>query len=165
MTKETYNKMTQPFREQPERAKSLHIANKILTAILFLAYPMLLIRLYIDQSDLLLRAILVPLDGFIAVTVFRALVNRKRPYEKFGIPPVIPKDTTGRSFPSRHVFSAAIIAFTFLAVPGCVGIGMVLLVCTVLIALIRVLSGVHYISDVVAAVMIAALIAVLYTIL
>ena len=59
-------------------------------------------------------SIIVPLVGFVAVSVFRYIVNRPRPYEKFDMPPVIPKDTHGRSFPSRHVFSAFIIAFTVL---------------------------------------------------
>ena len=83
MTREMYYKLTQPFRE-PKRARSLHIANKILTAILFVAYPILLIRIYFCQSEYLLGSILVPLDGFIGVTVFRYLVNRRRPYETFG---------------------------------------------------------------------------------
>ena len=143
--------MTQPFRDHPERAKSLHMANKILTAIIFVAYPLLLIWLYVKLPDHLLRAILVPFDGFIGVSVFRYLVNRRRPYEEFGVAPVIPKDTSGKSFPSRHVFSAAIIAFTFLTIPGMTGIGAALVICAVGIAVIRVISGVHYISDVVAA--------------
>ena len=154
--------MTQPFRDHPERAKSLHMANKILTAIIFVAYPLLLIWLYVKLPDHLLRAILVPFDGFIGVSVFRYLVNRRRPYEAFELPPVIPKETSGRSFPSRHVFSAAIIAFTFLAIPQVMWIGIVLLMCTVLLAVIRVLSGVHYISDVVAAGVIAAAIALVF---
>lgn len=166
MTRDGYNRMTQPFRDNPKRAKSLHIMNKILTAIVFLSYPALLVWLYFRYpEDLLLRAILVPLDGFIAVTVFRYVVNRKRPYETFGIPPVIPKETSGQSFPSRHVFSAAIIAFTFLAIPGMQVVGGSLVVCMVAIAIIRVVSGVHYISDVVAAVLIAALLSVVYLIL
>lgn len=162
MTREMYLKMTQPFRNEPKRARSLHIANKIITGIVFVSYPILLLWLYQTQSGLLLRAILVPLDGFIIVSVFRYLVNRRRPYEAFGLPPVIPKDTSGRSFPSRHVFSAAIIAFTFCYVPGMAAAGIVLLICAVLLAVIRVISGVHYISDVVAAVLIAAGFATVY---
>ena len=154
--------MTQPFREQPKRARSLHIANKILTAVIFAAYPLLLITLYVQGAQLLLRAILVPLDGFIAVTVFRYLVNRRRPYEAFELPPIISKDTVGKSFPSRHVFSAAIIAFTFLSIPQFGWCGIALLICTLLIAVIRVVSGVHYISDVVFALVIAAAIAAVY---
>lgn len=158
MTREMYCKMTQPFRDQPKRAKSLHRANQILTGIVFAAYPLLLIGLFFWQPKELFRAIVVPLDGFIGVSVFRCLVNRKRPYEAFGLPPVIPKKTAGKSFPSRHVFSAAIIAFTFCAIPHLMWIGIVLVVCTVLIAILRVIAGVHYISDVVAAVLIAAVI-------
>ena len=97
--------MTQPFRDHPERAKSLHMANKILTVIIFVAYPLLLIWLYVKLPDHLLRAILVPLDGFIGVSVFRYLVNRRRPYEEFGVAPVIPKDTSGKSFQQRSSHS------------------------------------------------------------
>jgi membrane-associated phospholipid phosphatase len=63
---------------------------------------------------------------------------------------VIKKDTKGKSFPSRHIFSSAVIALTFIAVPGCLWIGAALLLCAVLLAVIRVISGVHFISDVIA---------------
>ena len=60
------------------------------------------------------------------------------------------------------MFSAAIIAFTFLAIPGMNGIGAALVICAVGIAVIRVISGVHYISDVGAAFVIALLLSALY---
>lgn len=60
------------------------------------------------------------------------------------------------------MFSAAIIAFTFFYVPGMTAIGIVLLVCTILLSVIRVVSGVHYISDVLAALLIAAGLASVY---
>lgn len=156
MTKETYLKMTQPFRDNPKLAKSLHIANKILTGMIFAAYPLLLIWLFIRRDPGLLRGILIPLDGFLAVSVFRAMVNRRRPYEKFQTSPIIPKDTKGKSFPSRHVFSAAVIAMIFLIQPGFLGAGIFLMVCAAALAVIRVVSGVHYISDVAAAFVFAA---------
>lgn len=162
MTRDLYRKMTQPFREQPKRAKSLHRANRILTAIVFVAYPVLLVWLYFRMPQNLVRSILVPLDGFIIVSVFRYLVNRRRPYEAFELAPVIPKDTSGKSFPSRHVFSAAIIAFTFLATPGMNALGILLIFCTIGIAVIRVISGVHYISDVIAAILIAFVFSAVY---
>lgn len=34
MKKETYVKMTQPFRDDPKRARALHRANKILTVVI-----------------------------------------------------------------------------------------------------------------------------------
>ena len=148
MKKETYVKMTQPFRDDPKRARALHRANKILTVVIFVAYPCLLLWLLWQKDMRLYKAICVPLDGFIIVTVVRAWINRKRPYEIFELPSVIPKDTKGHSWPSRHVFSAAVIAFTFWFV--CPAAGIVFLLMTVAIAWIRVVSGVHFISDVVA---------------
>ena len=43
MKKETYIKMTQPFRENPEMAKGIHIVNKICTGVMYVAYPILLV--------------------------------------------------------------------------------------------------------------------------
>ncbi len=154
MKKETYVKMTQPFRDDPKRAGALHRANKILTAVIFVAYPCLLLWLLWQKDMRLYKAICVPLDGFIIVTAMRALINRKRPYEIFELTPVIPKDTKGHSWPSRHVFSAAVIAFTFLFV--CPTVGILFLLMAVVIAWIRVVSGVHFISDVVAGFLFAA---------
>ena len=132
MKKETYVKMTQPFRDDPKRARALHRANKILTVVIFVAYPCLLLWLLWQKDMRLYKAICVPLDGFIIVTVVRAWINRKRPYEIFELPSVIPKDTKGHSWPSRHVFSAAVIAFTFWFV--CPAVGIVFLLMTVAIA-------------------------------
>ena len=148
MTKECYLKMTQPFRDRPKLAKSLHIVNDVLTGIIFVSYPIFLIWLLWQKSPQLLKAILIPLDGFILLTVFRAMINRKRPYEQFEREPVIPKDTRGKSFPSRHVLSAAVItAVFFYAAPP---LGPVLAVITLLIALVRVIGGVHFVKDVTA---------------
>lgn len=147
--------MTGPFRDHPKLAQSLHIINLILTGIIFLAYVLFLMWLFWHRDKELLRVILVPLDGLIAVTVFRYLINRSRPYEVFQEQAVIPKKTKGKSFPSRHVFSAAVITGAFL-VYGLWLPGFFCLAATVFLAIIRVLSGVHYISDVVAGVGIAA---------
>lgn len=73
MKKETYVKMTQPFRDDPKRARALHRANKILTVVIFVAYPCLLLWLLWQKDMRLYKAICVPLDGFIIVTVVRGL--------------------------------------------------------------------------------------------
>jgi len=143
--------MTQPFRENPKMAKSLHIGNLILTAAVFVSYPLLLCWLLLKQSPLLARAIIIPMDGFIIVTVLRRMVNRPRPYEKFETSSVIAKNTKGKSCPSRHVFSAAVIAMTFMTTPGMFTAGIIFLVCALGLAVIRVVSGVHFVSDVLAA--------------
>lgn len=150
MKKDTYLKMTRPFRENAKLARSLHIINKIITYAMVALYMGLLAYYACNQDERLIRAIIVPLDSFIIVTVFRYMLNRKRPYEYFDIPPVIQKDTAGKSFPSRHVFSAFIIAMTYLCWSPLVWAGTVLLVLAAGMAVVRVVSGVHYISDVAA---------------
>lgn len=161
MNKETYIKMTATFRENARAAKKLEIINKIATYSVFIAYPIFVLYLFFNASPSLARAVIAPLDGFIVVSVFRYLINRPRPYEKFDLPPVIPKDTHGKSFPSRHVFSAFIIAFTMLMCTQAASlfwcIGIVLALFAVVIAAVRVISGVHYISDVIGALFFAIL--------
>ncbi len=153
--------MTAPFRKYPQMARSLHIINQILTGIIFIYYALFLLWLFLQKDEKLLPMILIPLDGLVAVTVFRSLINRKRPYEKFQEEPLIPKETRGKSFPSRHVFSAAIISGAFF-VYGFWQAGIFCLALTLFLAVVRVVSGVHYISDVVASVGIAAAIYAIY---
>ena len=141
MKKNTYIKMTAPFRENNRAARKLELINKICTYLVFITYPVYVLYLCFTAS-------------------FRYIVNRPRPYEKFDMPPVIPKDTHGRSFPSRHVFSAFIIAFTVLICSPAASplwfTGILLVVLAAIIACVRVISGVHFISDVVGAFVFAA---------
>ena len=58
------------------------------------------------------------------------------------------KETKGKSFPSRHVFSIAMIAMTFLRVS--LPLAVLFFVLTALLAALRVLGGVHYVRDVAA---------------
>ena len=159
MKKETYIKMTQPFRENPDLAKGIHIANKLCTGVMYLAYPVLLVYLFFygkySSYFSFWRALFVPAISFVLLSVFRSVVNRPRPYEKFEVPPVIKKDTKGNSFPSRHVFSATMIAMTFVLMSPWSWLGCIFLGISILLAVVRVVSGVHYISDVVAGMVVA----------
>lgn len=161
MKKETYIKMTQPFRDNPKLAKCLHILNRFCTGGMYLAYPILLMYLFFTKDTMWTRALFVPAVSFVLLSFVRKGINRKRPYEKFELPPVIPKKTKGNSFPSRHVFSSAIIAMTFLMVSPWSWLGVIFLGLTVILASVRVLSGVHYISDVLAGLLVAVICAVL----
>ena len=86
MTKENYVKMTQPFRENEGLARGIHIANKLCTGIMYLAYPILLVYLFffgkLSSYFSFERALLVPAISFVLLSVFRKWVNRPRPYEK-----------------------------------------------------------------------------------
>lgn len=164
MKKETYIKMTQPFRDNFGMAKGIHILNKICTGAMYLAYPVLLVYLFFFEKYSsyfsFRKALLVPAVSFVLLSVFRYFINRPRPYEAFGLPPVIKKDTKGKSFPSRHVFSATIIAMTFLLMSPWPWVGIIFLCVSVVLAVVRVVSGVHYISDVIAGIIVAVICAI-----
>ncbi len=147
MTKEQYIKITEPLRSDPEKAKRVKGINQILTGLVFLIYPLYLAVLFQEKDPWIFRAVLVPAVSFVLLTIVRAIINLPRPYEKFGMPPVIEKDTSGKSFPSRHVFSVFIIAMTIFyqhsgpgVILGLVGVGL---------AAIRVVGGVHEPKDVI----------------
>lgn len=148
MTKEVYERVTGRLREDEKKADKLKEINKILTGFVFLIYPLYLLMLYWNKDGFLVRAIVVPAVSFVAVTIFRKIYNAPRPYEKFGLPPVIDKDTEGKSFPSRHVFSVFVIAMTVYY--GHPGAGVILAIVGVALAVIRVVGGVHEPRDVVA---------------
>ena len=148
MTKETYLKMTERFRGNPKRQKAIILIDSILTKIAYIAYPVLLAALYLQKDTGLARAVLVPGISFVVISVFRYLYCAPRPYEVFDLPPVIPKDTRGKSFPSRHVFSIFIIGMTFFWKMPLAGV--LIGAAGIFMAVVRVLGGVHFPKDVIA---------------
>ena len=146
MTKEQYENITEKIKATGNLEEALRYVNIILTLIVYISYPALCAYLLFFGRDKLLRCVAVPGIMFVLVSVFRRLVNRARPYEKLGFTPVILKDKSGQSMPSRHVFSVFVIAMTFLYVFPYLSIPF--FVIGVVLALVRVCGGVHYPSDV-----------------
>lgn len=146
VTKETYRKITGLVREHPKRIRLLETGNRILTGGVFISYPLFLISLAFGRNKFFWRAVFVPAVSFLVVTLFRKCINAPRPYEKFGMPPVLKKDTAGNSFPSRHVFSVFIIAMT----EGyCYPVlGFLLCIAGAAMGVLRVIGGVHEVRDV-----------------
>ena len=156
--------MTDALRARPALARGVSLANGAITNAVYVAYPCLLAWLAYaaatgaaGAAGMLLRAALVPGISFVLVTVLRKAINAPRPYEVFEAAPVIPKDTRGNSFPSRHAFSIFVIAMTFCACCPLAWVGPVMLVAGVLLAFIRVVSGVHFPRDVVAGALLGVL--------
>lgn len=148
MTRETYIKITGSIREHPGKIRRINFINRLLTGFVFFLYPGFLLILFLQKNPFFLRALLVPAVSFAAVTLFRKLLNVPRPYEKFGVPPVLEKDTRGKSFPSRHVFSVFMIAATVFYIHPDAGI--LLGIIGAALGLIRVIGGVHEPRDIIA---------------
>ena len=94
------------------------------------------------------RSILVPGITFWVGTALRARLDRPRPTTSRVLPRWSRRTPTARSFPSRHALSAAVLAMVWLYFYPAVGWCMIVI--ALLIAVVRVLTGVHHIRDVAA---------------
>ena len=151
-----YSKITEPLRQRPWAVRALNAADKILAGGIFIFYPVMLVTLLskaIGTGVSVLQAgtaiwpdVLVPGIAFALLSAVRGRLDAKRPYEEWPIEALIRRDGSGHSMPSRHVFSAAVIAMC--ALRHNLYAGAVLLVLAGVIAVIRVLGGVHYPKDV-----------------
>lgn len=148
MQKMFYDKLASPFEEDEKKRRRLLKVNDVITKACYIVYPVLLVFLVLTRDVRVVRVLLVPLVTFAAVTLFRKVCNSKRPYEVWGISPLIPKDTKGKSFPSRHVFSIYIIAMA--AGYVCRPAAVVLMLAGIFLAAARVIGRVHFVKDVVA---------------
>lgn len=144
--KEFYEKISAPFREHPAGIVWLIRANQIFTRVLYVLYPLFVCYLMWNRDGRWVKVTVVPGTLFVLLSAVRKKINRPRPYETWEICPLIQKDTKGKSMPSRHVFSAAVIAMAFFCIWRAAGIFF--LIWSMVLAFIRVLGGVHYPSDV-----------------
>ena len=151
-----YQSIHDRIEARPPLCRVVTAATGVLPGIVYAVYPFLLLFLLLRNRAALPRAVIVPALGFLTVTALRAAINAPRPYETLGIPPLTPKETKGKSFPSRHGACAAVIAVTALNVLPPLGAGLCVL--ALLIGLSRVLSGVHFIRDAVCGLALGAVI-------
>lgn len=159
MTEQRYQAIFDWFRARPAALRALGYAQKISVLGVYLVYGAVLAVTLWQRSGQFWRVLAVPAAVYVLGTLLRAAINRPRPYEALNFTPLFPKDTKGQSMPSRHCFSAAAIAGTaWYVLPP---LGAVLAVLGVLIAISRVVTGVHYISDVLAGLAFGSVFAVL----
>ena len=142
--------------------KFLIYSDKILTSITYAAYVVLLVYVVVrfGFGKEILKALLIPATGFALETFIRDRLNFERPYERTGVPPLIPKQTKGHSFPSRHSFSVTMIAMMYVFYLPYLGI--VMLCVAAFLCVVRVKGGVHFVRDVIAGAALAAGYAVIF---
>lgn len=153
-----YQTMLSNIRKHPLLQKIIMGFTRYIPIITFIVYSILLVYLLYTQNTLLAKTLYKPLASFLTVTLLRKAINRKRPYEAMAIDPLI-EHKQGESFPSRHTVSAFAIALACLQVNSL--LGTIMLILAFVVSCSRILSGVHYISDVLSAVIIALIISFL----
>ena len=145
---EWYEKRKSSLLRHPQLLHLMRVFNRMMTVLMPLVYLTLLGTNFVSKGvgNDLYAYILVPASGFVLLTLVRKWINQPRPYETWEIVPLLDKDSSGNSMPSRHVFSATIISMA--CMHASLPMGLVLLVLSALLGLVRVLGGVHYPKDV-----------------
>lgn len=154
--KRRYKRLNELIRRSGALTAAIPPVNIALTVLGYIAFPVLVLYLLYSQPPFYtFRTLLVCAGCFAAVTLIRNRIDRPRPYISQGYQPIIYKISEGRSMPSRHVASCFIIAFAWYQA-GVVPF-VFMLSAAFLLALVRVLGGVHYLSDVISSALGASL--------
>ncbi|WP_154863789.1 phosphatase PAP2 family protein [Streptococcus vestibularis] len=155
--KQFYDRISGPLRPY---ARVLGGLNKAITRTFYLLFPIFISLVWLRNGwFVLFMTVLIMGGGFFLLSLGRSFYNRPRPYQTWDIQPLIKKDSLGKSFPSRHVFSATVIAMLALTLNPWLGGTMLFL--AMALAFLRVLGGVHYPSDVLAGYVIGILVGLL----
>lgn len=147
MNKETYIKLMTYLQRHGRVRKALIFAERTLEIVVILSYGGLLFYTVYTSVDFAILSAVTCLLALCICTILRVVFNRRRPYEVYDAMPALDKDTKGKSFPSRHLTSIAVIAVNILAIN--IPLGAVFLLLTAVMGALRVLLGVHFIKDVV----------------
>lgn len=147
MTELQFKRISESICRRKYGKLMINMLDNLITFMIFISYPLLVVYSYFFSRAELIELVVVPLASFVAVSLFRSVVNAKRPYEVYDFEPIIDKDTKNHSFPSRHVFSAFMVGMSYMqiSVQGAIDI----FILGVLLAILRVFGGVHFIKDVV----------------
>ncbi len=146
---EWYDHIAGKIKNNPLFLRLLRVFNRLMTVVMPIVYLTLLVATYLQEGlgKQVLMYVFVPASGFVILTLLRKKINAPRPYEEWAIKPLLDRDSPGQSMPSRHVFSATIISMA--CFHASLSLGVILLVLSALLGLVRVLGGVHYPKDVV----------------
>lgn len=146
---EWYDHIAGKIKNNPLFLRLLRAFNRFMTVVMPIVYLTLLATTYLQEGlgKQVWIYLFVPASGFVILSLLRKKINAPRPYEVWGIVPLLDRDSPGQSMPSRHVFSATIISMACLH--ASLIVGFILLILSALLGLVRVLGGVHFPKDVV----------------
>ena len=140
-----YNRHADFFRRSKRRTNAILYSGRICTQIFALSYLAFGAWLLIKRQTRTLILLGVALFAcLVCIQILRFFFPRKRPFA-CGITPLIEKQSTGKSFPSRHTACAFTIAT--IAIKICGWFCIPLYVAGLWLAYTRFVLGWHYPSD------------------
>ena len=148
MYEDWYERISSPFRSETA-VQTIGLLDKLMVGLIAGGYVLALAIAFFQGYPGVWRMIIVPAVTFFLVTFLRVYYDLPRPYESFDIDPILEGNQAGKSFPSRHIASAVIIACAigYYNVDG----GVIAFAAALLVAFCRIVGGVHYPRDVIAA--------------
>lgn len=130
-----------------DAARRLRAADRLCTVGIAVVYLCSLAWALLSGLTQAWGLLIVPAAGFALLSWTRARIDAPRPYELADVGPLLDASTRGKSFPSRHVGSGALIGSSLLFVQPVLGTGV--LVATGVLAGVRVAGRVHFARDVI----------------
>ena len=150
--KTLYEKNAAWYHAHPTAKEALKLGNIFVSWLFVLAYAITIFNVVQGQS-LLPRDfawfLFLPMLCLVEVSLIRLGFDRPRPYSEdgAGIEPLIKKNNgNGKSFPSRHIAAAFVIATVIIS--NFLLAGVFLFVMAAVLAYIRFAAGLHYPSDI-----------------
>lgn len=133
-----------------------HFLSRFCPYMVAIFYMLFLLKIYLDRPHNLFVLATEPIGVISTTLILRIIINRPRPSERYNLIPIDGSKKTGHSFPSIHVASSLSIALAVLRYGP--NMGLLLFTLTICITIARLLSGVHFISDIIASIVIALVI-------
>ncbi len=148
MRMEKKEKWLRAVYENQTLAEGLSIVSTFSSLVFVYAVCFMMAECFIESAKTAISLAVMLAVPFIIVSLVRALVRAPRPYEVFPFYEKKPHRAVGRSFPSRHAFSAFAIAVAMLAFHPT--FAFLLLFLAAVLSACRFLLGIHFIRDLVA---------------
>ena len=133
-----------------------HFASRFCPYMVAIFYMLFLLKIILEYPQNLFLLAAEPITTLTISIILRILINRKCPSEKYNLTPIDGSRKTGNSFPSIHVAISLSIALAVLKSGP--NMGLLLSALAITITFCRLLSGKHYLSDIIASIAIAFLV-------
>ena len=145
--------------ENPTLSDGLSIASIFASLVSVYAFGFMVVERFLDSPLSAVKLAVMLAVPFAIVSAVRALVRAPRPYEVYDFYEKKPHRAVGKSFPSRHAFSAFAIAVCMLPLDAT--FGLLLLGLAVVLCVCRYFLGIHFARDLIAGALIGVISAVL----
>lgn len=134
--------------ENQTLAEGLSVVSIFSSLVFVYAVCFMMAEAFIESAKTAIGLAVMLAVPFLIVSLVRALVRAPRPYEVYPFYEKKPHRAVGKSFPSRHAFSAFAIAVAMLAFHPT--FALLLLGLALALSVCRFLLGIHFIRDLVA---------------